>query len=61
MDKKEIRKNNFKNYLEKYEMDNIIKSKNILLKKKALLDSIKIEKIWKKSFFSIYIYNNVYI
>ena len=45
MDKKEIRKNNFKNYLEKYEMGNIIKSKNILLKKKALLDSIKIEKV----------------
>ena len=45
MDKKEIRKKNFKNFLEKYEMDNIIKSKNILLKKKALLDSIKIEKV----------------
>ena len=45
MDKKAIRKNNFKNFLEKYEMDNIIKSKNILLKKKALLDSIKIEKV----------------
>ena len=45
MDKKEIRKNNFKNFLEKYEMDNIIKSKNILLKKKALLNSIKIEKV----------------